>query len=67
MLREFALSTKEGLALTNGTSVMCAVGTLAVHAAEQLSQAADTAGCLSLEDLHGPTPAFDRRLHAGRP
>jgi len=61
------LAAKEGLALTNGTSVMCAVGTLAVHAAEQLSQAADTAGCLSLEALHGTPLAFDARIHAARP
>jgi histidine ammonia-lyase len=38
------LAAKEGLALTNGTSVMCALGTLAVHRAERLSRTADVAG-----------------------
>jgi histidine ammonia-lyase len=61
------LAAKEGLALTNGTSVMCAQGTLAVHRSERLSRTADVAGCLSLEALHGTTLAFDARIHALRP
>ena len=35
------LAAKEGLALTNGTSVMCAQGVLAVKKAEMLSRIAD--------------------------
>jgi histidine ammonia-lyase len=61
------LAAKEGLALTNGTAVMCAVGALAVHRAERLSCVADAAGCLSLEALHGTDMAFDERIHAVRP
>lgn len=61
------LAAKEGLALTNGTAVMCALGALAVHQAEHLSCIADAAGCLSLEALHGTTLAFDERIHAVRP
>ncbi len=61
------LAAKEGLALTNGTSVMCAQGTLAVHRAERLSRTADVAGCLSLEALNGTKLAFDERIHAIRP
>lgn len=61
------LAAKEGLALTNGTSVMCAQGVLAVKKAEMLSRIADVAGCLSLEALHGTTLAFDERIHAVRP
>lgn len=61
------LDAKEGLALTNGTAVMCALGALAVHRAEQLSCVADVAGCLSLEALHGTALAFDERIHALRP
>jgi histidine ammonia-lyase len=61
------LAAKEGLALTNGTAVMCALGALAVHQAEQLSCIADAAGCLSLEALHGTALAFDKRIHAVRP
>ncbi len=55
---------KEGLALTNGTAVMCALGALAVERAEMLSAIADTAGCLSLEALDGTLEAFDERIQA---
>jgi histidine ammonia-lyase len=66
-LEPVTLAAKEGLALTNGTSVMCALGTLSVYRAERLSRTADVAGCLSLEALHGTTLAFDERIHAVRP
>ncbi len=66
-LKPIVLAAKEGLALTNGTSVMCATGSLAVAKAEQLSRAADVAGCMSLEALHGTVLAFDERIHAVRP
>jgi histidine ammonia-lyase len=61
------LAAKEGLALTNGTAVMSALGALAVHQAEGLNCIADAAGCLSLEALHGTALAFDERIHAVRP
>jgi histidine ammonia-lyase len=61
------LGAKEGLALTNGTSVMCAVGALETYRAEMLSQVADIAGCLSLEALNGTPLAFDQRIHQLRP
>ncbi|PWH14534.1 MAG: histidine ammonia-lyase [Ardenticatenia bacterium] len=61
------LAAKEGLALTNGTAVMCALGTLAVERAEMLSAVADVAGCLSLEALDGTLRAFDERIQAVRP
>ena len=66
-LKPVELTAKEGLALTNGTSVMCALGTLIVHQCELLCRAADAAGALSLEALHGTTLAFDERIHALRP
>lgn len=66
-LEPVTLTAKEGLALTNGTSVMCAVGVLETWHAEQLSQVADVAGCLSLEALHGTAEAFDERIHKLRP
>jgi histidine ammonia-lyase len=62
-LSPLTLAAKEGLALTNGTSVMCALGVLETARAERLSQTADIAGCLSLEALHGTTAAFDDRIH----
>ncbi|MDX9864971.1 MAG: histidine ammonia-lyase [Anaerolineaceae bacterium] len=66
-LEPVELTAKEGLALTNGTSVMCALGTLIVHQAEILCRAAVAAGALSLEALHGTTLAFDERIHNLRP
>jgi histidine ammonia-lyase len=66
-LQPVILAAKEGLALTNGTSVMCALGTLGVNRAEQLSKTADVGGCLSLEALNGTTLAFDARIHNIRP
>ncbi|RME57071.1 MAG: histidine ammonia-lyase, partial [Caldilineae bacterium] len=65
-LQPVTLAAKEGLALTNGTTVMCALGVLAVHQARRLSRVADIAGCLSLEALHGTPEAFDPRIHALR-
>lgn len=61
------LAAKEGLALTNGTAVMCALGVLETARAERYSQTADIAGCLSLEALNGTDLAFDERIHALRP
>ncbi|HUN22817.1 MAG TPA: histidine ammonia-lyase [Anaerolineales bacterium] len=66
-LQPVVLAAKEGLALTNGTAVMAAIGTLAVLRAEKLAELADTAGCLSLEALNGTPAAFDARIHALRP
>ncbi len=66
-LRPVELAAKEGLALTNGTSVMCALGTLLVYHAERLCDVADAAGALSLEALNGTTLAFDERIHNVRP
>lgn len=66
-LNPVTLAAKEGLALTNGTAVMCALGALETYRARLLSRGADIAGCLSLEALHGTVLAFDDRLHQLRP
>ncbi|MCB0155898.1 MAG: histidine ammonia-lyase, partial [Anaerolineae bacterium] len=66
-LEPVTLVAKEGLALTNGTAIMCAVGTLEVYRARLLSRVADVSGCLSLEALHGTPLAFDARIHHLRP
>ena len=66
-LSPIKLAAKEGLALTNGTTVMTAVGLLETHRAKNLSEIADISGCLSLEALNGTTLAFDERIHALRP
>lgn len=61
------LEAKEGVALTNGTAMMAAIGVLATLQAENLELVADVAGCLSLEALHGTLEAYDARIHAARP
>ena len=66
-LAPLTLAAKEGLALTNGTAVMCALGALESYHAKLLSRTADIAGCLSLEALHGTPLAFDERIHVVRP
>ena len=66
-LRPVELGAKEGLALTNGTALMTAIGALTTLQAENLIFTADLAGCLSLEALHGTRGAFDARIHAARP
>ena len=66
-LSPITLKAKEGLALTNGTTIMTAVGLLETARAIKLADLADTAGCLSLEALHGTLSAFDERIHQLRP
>lgn len=61
------LKAKEGLALTNGTTIMTAVGVVQTHRAQKLADIAEVAGCLSLEALNGTDAAFDARIHALRP
>ncbi|MBK9215934.1 MAG: histidine ammonia-lyase [Chloracidobacterium sp.] len=66
-LSPVTLATKEGLALTNGTTVMTAIGILETAKARKLAELADVSGCLSLEALNGTILAFDERIHALRP
>ncbi len=61
------LEAKEGLALTNGTTLMVGLGALLVRRAVDLAHTAEIAACLSLEALHGTDQAFDERVHAVRP
>lgn len=61
------LTSKEGLALINGTQVMSAVGALALYDAERLMKLADVSCALTVEALNGITDAFDPRIHAVRP
>lgn len=66
-LTKISLKAKEGLALTNGTTVMTAVGLLETARSIKLAALADVSGCLSLEALHGTLSAFDDRIHQLRP
>lgn len=66
-LAPVTLEAKEGLALTNGTALMAALGCMAVTEAENVALCAEGAGALSLEALYGTLWAFDERLHQVRP
>lgn len=61
------LSSKEGLALINGTQMMSAFGALAIDRMRHLVNLADIAGAMSLDALRGTDNAFDERLHRARP
>ena len=62
-----SLTSKEGLALINGTCVMTAVGALALYDAIRLLKTADIAAALTMEALRGIKDAFDSRIHEIRP
>ena len=66
-LSPVTLKAKEGLALTNGTTIMTAVGLLETARSIKLADLADISGCLSLEALNGTLSAFDDRIHQLRP
>ena len=61
------LAAKEGLALINGTQVMCAIGALALYDGKNLMKLADIAAALTMEALSGITDAYHPALHALRP
>ena len=61
------LTSKEGLALINGTQVMTAVGLFATYEAVQLLKLSDISAAMSVEALRGIIDAYDPRLHAVRP
>lgn len=66
-LKPNTLTVKEGLALTNGTSFMTALGAIACWKSSHLIKIADLSASLTLEALHGTLKAFDPRIHALRP
>ncbi|MGL5751447.1 MAG: histidine ammonia-lyase [Paraclostridium sp.] len=60
------LSSKEGLALINGTQAMTAVGALTTYDALNLLKTADIALSLSMEALNGIICAMDEKVHLVR-
>ncbi|MGL4797154.1 MAG: HAL/PAL/TAL family ammonia-lyase, partial [Paraclostridium sp.] len=60
------LSSKEGLALINGTQAMTAVGTLTIYDSINLLKTADIALALTMEALNGITCAMDEKVHLVR-
>lgn len=66
-LEPIQLASKEGLALINGTAMMCAIGTLALLDAERLVKMADISGSMSLEALKGTDAFLREEIHKMRP
>jgi histidine ammonia-lyase len=65
-LRPTTLGPKEGVALSNGTSLMSALLSLALVDSTILCDTADVVGAMSLEALQGVPAALDPRIHAAR-
>ena len=61
-LEPMELSSKEGLALINGTQVMTSIGCFAIHEADMLAKQSDINLAMTLEALEGITDAFDPRM-----
>jgi histidine ammonia-lyase len=61
------LGPKDGLALINGTAVMVALGSLAIHRTETLMKVADICAACTLEGIHGTVAAFDARISKLKP
>lgn len=66
-LNKIELEAKEGLALTNGTSLISALASFAVYDAGVLCQSSDIVAALSMEALAFVTTALDPRIHLARP
>ena len=61
------LGPKDGLALINGTSVMLALGAMAVIDTENIMKQADIISCLTLDAVRGTPSAFDARISKLKP
>lgn len=66
-LKPVILGPKDGLALINGTSVMLALGCLALVEAKRLVKLADIISCLTLDAVRGTASAFDIRISQLKP
>lgn len=66
-LQPIRLSFKEGLALNNGTTLMLALGVLALARMQQLLATAELAAAMTLEAFAGRSGAFVEDVHALRP
>jgi histidine ammonia-lyase len=66
-IKPVVLTAKEGLALTNGTQFMTAIGALTVWDAEIMAKTADISGAMSLEALKGKSSPFLDKVQALRP
>jgi len=61
------LSSKEGLALINGTQVITAIAALLVYDSEILVKTSEITAAMSLEALKGTARAYDEKVSTVRP
>lgn len=61
------LKAKDGLALVNGTQMMCAYGVYILEKSAALAKVADLIAAISLEALQGSIKPFDERIFKVRP
>ncbi len=60
------LEAKEGLALINGTHLMCAMGALALHDVQQIVDAGLCAAALAVDACKASCGPYDARVHDAR-
>jgi histidine ammonia-lyase len=66
-LSPLKLKAKDGLALINGTQMICAIGAEAIWRAQNAIKTADIIAALTLEALRGSCRAFREEIHLARP
>lgn len=66
-LQPVTLTSKEGLALINGTQAMTGIGALALYDGLNLLKLCDIAAALTMEALNGVVDAFMPEIHETRP
>ena len=65
-LEPITLQAKEGLALINGTHLMCAIGALGLCDVDALTNAAIAAAAMAIDACRGTDASLDERLHSAR-
>ncbi len=66
-LQPLVLTSKEGLALNNGTAFMSAIACLNINKTEQLIKLSDITAAMTLEAAMGTLAASDPKIHKARP
>ena len=66
-IKPVQLTSKEGLALINGTCAMMGVAAIAVYDAINIVKTADIVSALTCEALTGISDPYDARIHKARP
>lgn len=66
-LKPLVLTSKEGLALNNGTAFMSSIACLNIKKAEKLIKLSDISAAMSLESAMGTLTAYDSKIHKLRP